>query len=423
MKGKNPWTVSEVVQAMVILVSYHLLCGLYHGLCLPPELDLLFQREFCRKMSERRESNNDIYLNPQDATGYNNNMNTNMNINNSSGLVQNNFDDFLDVLKEIFERPAHSGKSSKSNLKDEYGNEMRNHKSKNKNKRTRKNGGMGHSQSQKLKTLKMERKNKAKNETKGKNGTFADNPKSELLNGNGNQSKNKIENKASIEENITVLHSNNPSESTNGNVEENDNDNDNDNDDNDSRSVSPSGESNNDSNSTSDDNVEIDFESTQLAGNIDIEPPEIKKENDEEERNELIAMVKRMAENYGNSDDVSPADAKTKSIAFASAGDDFYEQINNRTNENETSLMEFDSDLAPPPSGANANGNGNGNGNESENGNTKTNDSVSRIINNTENGKQDNSKQLNGSTKVQPKTASETDVKQESLNLKANSEV
>ena len=399
---------------MVILVSYHLLCGLYHGLCLPPELDLLFQRQFCQKMSQKHASNNDIYLNP-----------TNVNINNNntggSGFVQANFDDFLDVLKDVFERQAHS------NLKDERGNE---HKTKGKSKRTRKNGGMGHSQSQQLKTLKMERHNKPKNENIPNTETVADDSKSDVMGNNGNGKMNTASTSDnSTDSNGNTNNNNNNNNSNSDNVDSNkknvtmsttsDKDDNNNNDENNddaaslkrksnshSRSVSPNGDSN------SDDNGDLDFESTQLTGNIDIEPPDVKKEHDEEERNALIGMVKIMAENYATKD-VSQTDPKTKNNAFASAGDDFYEHMNNRSllaletqeNENENTnetarLMEFNPDLAPPSSNmhgsANGTTNGTVNGTVNENANTNTN--TNTISNTNTNDKRDNEEKILNST-------------------------
>eukprot|EP01083_Nonionella_stella_P000230 714_1 len=40
--GNGAWTISECVQSFVILIMYHFLCGMYHGLCITPELDLYY---------------------------------------------------------------------------------------------------------------------------------------------------------------------------------------------------------------------------------------------------------------------------------------------------------------------------------------------------------------------------------------------
>jgi len=39
LKGDGSWTVSELVQALVILVQYHFLAAMYQGLCITPEID------------------------------------------------------------------------------------------------------------------------------------------------------------------------------------------------------------------------------------------------------------------------------------------------------------------------------------------------------------------------------------------------
>lgn len=42
VKGDEAWTISELVQALVILVQYHYLASMYQGLCITPEMDQYF---------------------------------------------------------------------------------------------------------------------------------------------------------------------------------------------------------------------------------------------------------------------------------------------------------------------------------------------------------------------------------------------
>ena len=116
-----------------------MLCGLYHGLCVPPELDLLFRSKFDEKFRQRSKSSVNEINNKQNI---NTSINQNDNNSNNNGIfllnaatsmksgsnslhnqMESNIangdnsqqptaamleEHFFDILKEVFEKSSNS---------------------------------------------------------------------------------------------------------------------------------------------------------------------------------------------------------------------------------------------------------------------------------------------------------------------------
>ena len=62
LDGDGAWSISECVQAFVILTMFHFLCGMYEGLCITPEIDQYILSIAARKeLKKDKQKDDDIF--------------------------------------------------------------------------------------------------------------------------------------------------------------------------------------------------------------------------------------------------------------------------------------------------------------------------------------------------------------------------